>query len=236
MHHRTARTTVAATIAGLVLAAAHTNAQSFNYQLNSPNGEDPSSSRVFVADSGTNVLDSVVDRPGDQNHAVSGFGSDAASTSTDSLTRLEATWDGTPTSVGDVGLAGGLSLQNFTVSDSYTLRFSWDLAGTDFNDNTIFPPNPISSRPLLRLAAYDQISGEFFDTVLETRVDATNPTGSADIVVELGEIYQLTLFLGYLQHFEPDKTSFVQAELIPAPGAAGLLGIAGIAAARRRRR
>jgi len=236
MHHRTARTTVAATIAGLVLAAGHANAQSFNYQLNSPNGEDPSSSRVFVADSGTNVLDSAVDRPGDQNHAVSGFGSAADSISSDSLTRIEATWDGTPSAVGDVGLAGGLALQNFTVNDSYTLRFSWDLAGTDFNDNTIFPPIPLSSRPLLRLAAYDQVNGEFFDTVLETRVDATNPAGSADIVVEFGEIYQLTLFLGNLQHFEPGKTSFVQAELIPAPGVGVLFGIAGIAVARRRRR
>jgi len=222
--------------ASVVVAVGHSHAQNFEFLDTSPDGDLNSTFRILVADNAADTMERQDSRPDDQNSSVSGFGSFAATTATNNLVRVEAAWDGTPTSLGDQGLAGGFTQQFFTVDRPGTLRFSWDLEGTDFANNGILtPPGFPQNGSLAALFVYDD-STPPRDADFVELIDTDNPTGVIEADVVPGNIYGMQLEVGFALHFEPGKTSFVQAELIPAPGVGALFGIAGIAVARRRRR
>jgi hypothetical protein len=132
---------------------------------------------------------------------------------------IEASWDGG--GAYGFGYGGGLIQQFFTVSQDAILRLTWDLTGTDGYAFSVVAEDPGST-----LFFFDPLFGDPL-------------AGSVDIPVEAGVNYAGVLsmvnsFFPFI--LEPDTPQFITAELIPAPGAAGVLALGGIAATRRRRR
>jgi len=163
----------------------------------------------------------------DYNAAYSAYGDDlnistfsAAGGTTTSTTRnsttlrFESTWDGV---TNDGGFFGGTFQQFFTVDQDATLQLSWDMSNTDF----FGPPG-----------FFTIFSGGALISDLD--VTAANPTGTFDIALTAGTEYGIVLVGGSPFSFD-GGTKFLQAELLPAPGTAALMGLGGLAATRRRR-
>ncbi|MEO1128449.1 MAG: hypothetical protein AAFX05_01940 [Planctomycetota bacterium] len=132
---------------------------------------------------------------------------------------IDASWDGG--GYLGYGYGGGLIQQFFSVSEDAVLRLTWDLTGTDGYALSIVAEDPGTT-----LFVLDPLFGDPL-------------SGSVDIPVEAGVDYAgvLALVNGFFPFIlEPDTPQFITAELIPAPGAAGVLALGGIAATRRRRR
>ncbi len=149
------------------------------------------------------------------------FGTSTASTiQTSNLLRAEASWQGD--GLAGYGFAEALFQVFFQVSEDAELVVSWDVEDTDgFASAVVLDENAGAE-----LFSFDGLA------------DGAPLSGSATIALEAGTDYA---YIGGLTNsgFGPflfnTETQFVQAELIPTPGTLGLLGIAGVAAARRRR-
>lgn len=201
--------------AGLVSAA---NAQAFNF-LNSDSAYGfAESAAIVVAYSGDDFAykDTAVPAPNiDLSVSVDGSGGALTATTTRSNTSItsETTWDGN----GPAGEAYAIALltQVFSVSEDAQIIFSWDFA------------------PLANEAQFLALSlrGLTFGNLLSIPNDAVS--GSAVVDVFAGEEY---IFIGDLAGFTNTAgRSFVNAQLVPTPGAAAIIGFAGLAASRRRR-
>ena len=148
-------------------------------------------------------------------------GTSTFSTSETSNTlRAEASWDGT----GSAGYGYGFNnIQAFfQVSQDADLVLSWDVSGTD-GFVSAFVIEDVSGATLLDV---DPLGGDAL-------------SGSETVSLTAGTDYA---FIGGMTNsgFGPfittaNETQFIQAQLVPAPGAMGLLGVAGLAATRRRR-
>lgn len=157
-----------------------------------------------------------VQAAGDDLNATytSDFGGSSATTiRTDSLLRVEQTWDGS----NYWGYAGAIIQQFFTVAEDTVLEFTWDFSGTDFWPNTAFILTEVSTGEL-----------EY------TYVDEDNPAGRVTVDLEAGVEYALVVD-GGTPFVKNTELQWMQARLIPAPGTAGLLALGGLAAVRRRR-
>jgi hypothetical protein len=211
--------TKAALFGGTLLAAGMSaNAQSFNFQDSGSYASTPfnSFSRVF---SNTNYgVGSYTENvaPTDLNNSITAYGSTASASVTSNNLRVEAEWDGTDTELGSLGYAGAILQQFFTVNEPLSLDVTWDLTDTDFFGNIIF----------------------FIENDVNTvnlSIDSTNPTGSLSIPVDAGNDYGIVIDLGAPFLFAANDPIFINAELVPAPGAFALMGAAGLAGVRRRR-
>ena len=149
------------------------------------------------------------------------YGTNTFSTSETSNTlRAEAIWDG----AGSAGFGYGFNnIQAFfQVSQDADLVLSWDVSGTDGFVSAIV----IEDASGTTLLDVDPLAGDAL-------------SGSETVSLTAGTDYA---FIGGMTNggFGPfievaNETQFIQAQLVPAPGAMGLLGVAGLAATRRRR-
>ncbi len=189
-------------------------APSFSFQDSGP----VYASLAYVqADVGTDTQFAIAYAPTDLNLSVTA--SDAggvvdSSTFRDSTTlRTEASWNG----VGSPAFADGFFVQNFTVDADGQLLITWDYTALDTP-----PPDG--------LTLFDNAtSTELFDLA----TDIGTPSGSTTVDVFAGVSYLIALGAG--GDFSATGVQFIDVELIPAPGAAGVFAIAGLAATRRRR-
>ena len=209
----------------LMAAGMVANAQTFNYQDTSSDGS-------------YNSFASVQAYGGALSQAVAPAPLNTSSTGTTGLTGtttvstfqnpsafgINGVWQGGG-SLG-YGYGGGLIQQFFTVSQNAVLRIDWDVTGTDAYIGSIVFEDVVAGAVLFELSPLDGIGGL---------------SGSVDIPVSAGTEYGAILALQdiFATNFAPfyfnGQTQFITATLIPAPGAAGLLGLAGLAAVRRRR-
>jgi hypothetical protein len=128
-------------------------------------------------------------------------------------------WDGG--GVLGYGYGGNLMQQFFQVSADADLVMEWDVSGTDGYAQWVL---------------FNDDSGAIIDSW-----DGLDPFGGAagtsTIALQAGVNYGLVMGLqaGAFPFYFTTDTAFVSANLVPAPGAMGLLGVAGLAATRRRR-
>ena len=118
------------------------------------------------------------------------------------------------------GYGGNLILQFFQVSQNAQLLIEWDFSGTDNYASAIVLTDPTS------------------DVVFELDGLGGDPSsGTALVNVSAGTDYGILFGLnnGSLPFFYNTDTQFITVTLVPAPGAAALLGMGGLLAARRRR-
>ena len=150
----------------------------------------------------------------DLTQSISAYGTTANAISNSQLLRVDGTWDGTSTPLG-YGYGGGFLQQFWTMSDDAVLRITWDVTDTDSFGDIIF----------------------FIDNGANTiNIDpGTDGTGSIDIAVTTGVEYGINIGMDEVFLLSAGVTSFIQLEVIPAPGAAALASLAGLAAVRRRR-
>jgi len=133
--------------------------------------------------------------------------------------RVEGSWAGDGSNGN--GYGGGNIQQFFRVGEDSMLLLEWDVTGTDgFARNVLLE----TGDGLTTLFSFDGTNGDPL-------------SGSALIPVRAG--IELAVVLGLSPSgtliFEPNTTQFVSVTLVPAPGAAGIFGVAGLAATRRRR-
>lgn len=154
----------------------------------------------------------------------SAFGDQSFSTSVSSNNaRVEADWNGG----GAYGFGYGYAVVQmfFQVDQDADLVISWDVSNTDGYTSSFV----------------------LEDVALGATLHSNSPllggplAGSETISLSAGVDYQLNLAMLDLSAgtgFPPFVTgggNFINAELVPAPGAMGVLGLAGLAATRRRR-
>jgi|GEM_PF-1546764 len=152
------------------------------------------------------------------------FGGTTMSTSqTAGEMRSEAQWDG----YGLLGYGYGTNVmqQYFQVSADATLLIEWDVSGTDGYTG---------------LGVFEDVSGS---TVFAwSPLAGDSLTGSALVAVQAGVDYGLVFGMQdiFSSGFGPyiytsTDTQFISVTVVPTPGAAGVLGLGGLLAARRRR-
>ena len=131
------------------------------------------------------------------------------------ILRVDSTWDGTQGYLGSYGYGGSSLLQFFSVASEGTLRFTWDVTDTDSFEDAI----------------------ELWDGGdLLVDIDPGDlGVGTLEIDIDAGVNYAVILDIEQVFTFTPGVTSFIQVELIPAPGPAAVAGLAGLAMVRRRR-
>lgn len=127
----------------------------------------------------------------------------------------------------------------FTVSAAYDLTISWDFSA--------FEQGPVGPNAAWFLLASSDasftpdelIDGVDADEAIGTPADGVGPTGTWTVQLQPGIFYQLALDL-FAEATPRGATfassGFINAQLVPAPGGVALVGLAGLAAARRRRR
>jgi hypothetical protein len=205
---------------GTLLAAGIANAQEFIIAGTDTTGAYP----TFAVSQGYGGSSQVAYGPGSLNTSSVGTTGLTGTTSmstiqTSTLLRAEGSWDG----AGSLGYGYGLARFQvfFQVSQNADLVISWDVTATDAYASSIVLED-VSGATLF---VFDGLSGDPL-------------SGTATISLQAGVDY---VYLGGLVRsgFGPfifgQGTKFVQAELIPAPGAFALLGLAGLAGSRRRR-
>ena len=214
------QTTSKALFGGALLAAGvSANAQTFMFEDTGAYNGNPftSFSYVYASDGFGFNQNATATAPDDLNLSVTAYGTTATVSRTPNSFGVSAIWDGTPTSLGNYGFGAAVIQQFFEVTEPLEVVVTWDLRDTDFFGNVIF---------LIDNGA----------NTIDVSIDAATPTGSLSFDVLPGVDYGLQLDLGLPFLFAADQTAFINAELIPTPGAAGVLGLAGLAAVRRRRR
>ncbi|MEM8756937.1 MAG: PEP-CTERM sorting domain-containing protein [Planctomycetota bacterium] len=214
----------------LMTAGVAANAQSFNFLDTSVDGYYPSF--AYIVDTrdayGPGALQAAY-APDSLDLSLTSANGLSLSTSQDSNTlTIAGTWDGTdPYGYGNA-YGGGLIQQFFTTDVDAILRLSWDVTSTD-------------------LFATAAVIEDEFGTVLVSLdiLGGVDPAaGSIDIPLDAGTVYNGQLLMGTpgffggltFPFFEvPGQEAFLTFELIPAPSSLALLGMGGLAAARRRR-
>jgi MYXO-CTERM domain-containing protein len=215
---------------GALMAAGVANAQSFVFQdsANLPDGYGgyaSFSSFAYLVDQFAGAYN-VAYAPDSLTTNLSTQYLDLSTTQSSNLLRIGGTWNGTPYvgpyGVDDFGYGGGFIQQFFEVDQDADLIISWDVSATDLFTSAFVLTAPDGS------------------TIFELDNLGTDPAaGSAVVSLVAGQQYGAVLQLqnGFFPFFEvADVEAFISAELVPAPGAAGLIGLAGLAATRRRRR
>lgn len=119
------------------------------------------------------------------------------------------------------GYGGNQIQQFFEVSEDADLLIEWDVSGTDGYAQSVVLTYADGSA----LYSWDGFSGA--------------ASGSATISLSAGTEYAIVFGLnaGFFPFFFDTDTQYITATLVPvpAPATAGLLGLAGLAATRRRR-
>ena len=176
----------------------------------------------FIAYGGsgaTNTISNYTSPGADLDQNLNYNGLDVNAVNNNTVLRIDSTWDGTGgfyTFGGYYAGYGGAFLQQFfTVDSDATLRITWDVTDTDSFGDNIF-------------VIEDGVAIENFDP-------GTAGSGTLDIAATAGVEYGINFDIEGPFFFTPGTTSFIQLEVIPAPGTAALAGLAGLAAVRRRR-
>lgn len=138
--------------------------------------------------------------------------------------RTEGSWDGG----GYVGYGYGTNImqQWFQTSADGALRIDWDVSGTDGYASALVLED-VSGNTLSRISPF----------ALGTATSGTRYI-SVDAGVDYGILFGLQdIFITGAGPFIFNSTDaqFINVTLIPAPGAAALLGLGGLVATRRRR-
>jgi len=135
--------------------------------------------------------------------------------------RIEMEWDGT--GAYGYGYGGGRVQQFFQVDQDCTMTIAWDTTGTDGYNFSIYGTDGAGA--LTAISVFDGLSGDPL-------------SGSVDVNLTAGQDYFVILALdnGFNPYFLTTGQQWIQASLaVPAPGAMGVLGLAGLVATRRRR-
>jgi len=139
---------------------------------------------------------------------------------TNNQLRVDTTWDGTVgyTYFGNlVGYGGGFMISHFQVDQDAQIRLTWDFSGTDLFGTII-------------LFDEDNVVDLIFDGA-----PLNAETGDITFDVFAGTNYRAVMAASAPYIFDANDTSFIQMDLIPAPGPAALAALGGLAALRRRR-
>lgn len=214
----------AALFGGALMAAGMSaNAQSFIYLDSGLGGAYPSFAQS-VAYGGFGDVAYAPDPLNTMDSAYNAYTGTTTMSTTQTANNMTASgsWDGS----GVLGYGYGIAqFQQFFMvgSNDLELLIEWDVSGTDAYASSIV----LETAGGTTVFAFDPLFGG--DPLV----------GSATVPLQAGVEYA---YLGGLVAggagpfiFSSTDTQFVSATLIPAPGAAGLLGIAGLAATRRRR-
>ena len=213
----------AALFGGTLLAAGMTaNAQSFILLDSGLGGAYPSFAYSNAYGSGGGTFAYAPDPLNTFSSAYSAYtGTTTISTSqSTSELRVEGSWDGT--GLNGYGYGAGNIQQFFMVDQDTQLLIEWDVADTDAYARNIL----IETAAGVTLFAFNGLAGDPL-------------VGSAIIDVDAGVEYAAILGLTNGQFgpfiFAANDTQFVSVSVVPTPGVAGLFGVAGLAATRRRR-
>ena len=204
---------------GALMAAGVTaNAQSFNFLDSGVGGASPSFASLVDVRSGESAYAAAPDSL--SISLSSANGADLSTTQSANELRIDGVWDGTGSSPYNA-FAGGRLQQFFNITADAILRVTWDASSTDGFAQSFVLDNGAGTT----LFSFDGL--------------ADPSTGSVDIPLVAGVEYGAVLAFdnsGFEAFFEvPGQASFISAELIPAPSSLALLGLGGLAAARRRR-
>lgn len=204
---------------GALMAAGIANAQEFTYSANSVSGNEESYAGSYAPyesydfASGAELKNTFV------SEFDSNYGSNTFQTTQDA-TSMTATgqWAGDGSSGQGFGFA--YIVQFFQVTEDAQILIEWDFSSTD---------NFVSADLFLD-------EGDSFSSIFELDNNGDN-VGSALVDVEAGVDYGIDF--GLIRGFGPflldTELKYINVTLIPAPGAVGLLAVAGLAASRRRR-
>jgi hypothetical protein len=121
----------------------------------------------------------------------------------------------------------------FSVADNYTLTVSWDLDNINrFGGWELLESDDLSFNPLA-----ETIDGVSFDGRFGTPSESLGLDGQVTIQLDASKFYLLRFDLSFADTGGTPSDGSLSASLgpVPAPGAVGVLGLAGLAAARRRR-
>lgn len=158
-----------------------------------------------------------------------------------------------PASFIDLGVIGGPGDYSFDTVGSENLApvvgttdtelAIWDAAGILLDSNDDIVPGNVASEININLAPgeYFLATSEFNSLFLDNFINdvvAGQPFEageSANVVLNINGSLAGSVLQGNDPAVVDNQTQFWRVEVIPAPGAAGLLGLAGLAAARRRR-
>ncbi|GAB4547634.1 MAG: hypothetical protein Tsb0013_07530 [Phycisphaerales bacterium] len=216
---------------GVLFAAGLASAQSFSIQDDRPLNPGAMPATVASQAYAFASLDGVTNyafelRPDDINHTVtsaSGSGELVASNSFQPTElRGDLDWNGSGSATGGV-----LASVGFQVDVNATGIASWDVSGmASFGASSYF-------------GVYTYDAGGFIIPVFERDFDGSisgmiDPlSGIENISLEAGRQYIAEWTINGVPNV--DAAQFVSLQLIPAPGAAGLLAVAGFVGVRRRR-
>ncbi|MGP1273154.1 MAG: PEP-CTERM sorting domain-containing protein [Phycisphaerales bacterium] len=205
---------------GALMTAGVVNAQSFNFLDSGVGGAYPSFAYLNDTRSGES---SIAYAPASLSIGLTTVnGGTLSTTQSSNELRIDGVWDGTDTGGFGNLYAGGRLQQFFTITADAVLRITWDTSSTDGFTQSFVINNADGSV----LFSYDGLGG---DPV----------TGSVDVPLVAGPEYGAVLAfdnLGFNAFFEvPNVPAFISMELIPAPSSLALVGLGGLAAARRRR-
>jgi hypothetical protein len=154
-----------------------------------------------------------------------------------------------PASFIDLGVIGAPGSYTFNTDGSFNTAFQfdadtelglWDSAGTLLGEDDDGSAVGLFSEITVNLPAGEYFLGisEFNSDFEDGFLNILNPLEAGDVIDVVLNINGSFAGSQTIQDLGTDgtaETGFFRVEVIPAPGAAGLLGLAGLAAARRRR-
>jgi hypothetical protein len=151
--------------------------------------------------------------------SLSDAGLDLSTSVSSNELRVDGEWDGN-TAYGSRGFGTAVIQAFFQVDQAAPLELEWDTSSTDGFVSSFILTAPDGSV----LLDFDG----FVDPA--TGLESVNLSPGVDYTAILSFSNGFPAFFTV-----PNEPSFISATLIPSPGAAGLLGLAGLAAVRRRR-